>query len=200
MANESLKQCPDHPSLSQELAPPRNISAGRFSRREFVQKGISVAAWGGLLFSAGAGVKLGVQFFYPSVVFHPPSVFEIGRIHDFITGDAPDAHGVILVDDRFKKDLRFFVVREKNRIYALYARCPHLGCTVNWFSGIRTYKCPCHGSEFHSNGVNFAGPSPRPLDRLHIQINAAGNIVVDTDRIYAYAEFEEKKIYIETIA
>ncbi len=200
MCDESLELQPVITPENIPSAPTAQTRRSRLSRREFIQKGISITAWGGICFSAAAGLKLGVEFFYPQVVFHPPSVFEIGGMNDFFCRDDPDAHGVILVDDRFKKDHRFFVIREKNRIYALFARCPHLGCTVNWFSGIRTYKCPCHGSEFHSNGINFAGPSPRPLDRLHIQLNAAGNILVDVERIYSHAEFEENKIYIEVNA
>jgi cytochrome b6-f complex iron-sulfur subunit len=197
MYKESSDQRPQVNSDGVLHASHSNKQGPGLSRRELIQKSISIVAWGGICFSAAASVKMGIEFFYPSVVFHPPSVFEIGQVKNFITKEDPDANGVIVVNERFKKDHRFFVIREKNRIYALYARCTHLGCTVNWFSGIRTYKCPCHGSEFHSNGINFAGPAPRPLDRLHIQSNAVGNIIVDTDRIYSEKEFEDKKIFIE---
>jgi len=131
------------------------------------------------------------------VVFHPPSVFQIGRIEDFLSTEPPDAYGVISIDSRFKQDHRFFVVREKGRIYALFARCTHLGCTVNWFPGLRIFKCPCHGSEFHSDGREFAGPAPRPLDRLKIVLDSEGNMLVDTRVVLTAPEFEQKKAYIE---
>jgi cytochrome b6-f complex iron-sulfur subunit len=101
------------------------------------------------------------------------------------------------VDTRFKKDHRFFVVREKDRIYALFARCTHLGCTVNWFQDLNIFKCPCHGSEFHSNGVEFAGPAPRPLDRHHIAMDSEKRIIVDTAMVYSREEFEKQKIFIQ---
>lgn len=170
---------------------------GPSSRREFLQKGISVAGWGALFLGVGAGTFQTVRFFFPSVVFHPPSVFQIGRIEDFLSTEAPDAYGVISVDSRFKQDHRFFVVREAERIYALYARCTHLGCTVNWFQGLRIFKCPCHGSEFHSDGTEFAGPAPRPLDRLKISLDSEERILVDTRVVLTAREFEEKKAYIE---
>lgn len=167
------------------------------SRREFLQKGISVAGWGTLLLGLGAGTYETVRFFFPSVVFHPPSVYEIGRVEDFLSTEPADAYGVIAVDTRFKQNHRFFVIRDVNRIYALYARCTHLGCTVNWFPALRTFKCPCHGSEFHSDGKEFAGPAPRPLDRLKVSLNSKDKIQVDTRVIYTAREFEQKKAYIE---
>jgi cytochrome b6-f complex iron-sulfur subunit len=167
------------------------------SRREFLQRGLSAAGWGTLFVGLGAGTYETGRYFFPSVVFHPPSIYEIGRVEDFLSTEPPDAHGVIAVDSRFKKEHRFFVVRNVNRIYALYARCTHLGCTVNWFPSLRTFKCPCHGSEFHSDGKEFAGPAPRPLDRLKVTLDSKDKILVDTRVIYTAREFEQKKAYIE---
>ncbi len=175
----------------------REERTGGSGRREFLQKGISVAGWGALFAGSGAGLYQTVRFFFPSVVFHPPSVFEIGRVEDFQATESPDTHGVIFVDNRFKQEHRFFVVRESNRIYALFARCTHLGCTVNWFPGLRIFRCPCHGSEFHSNGREFAGPAPRPLDRLKISRDPKGNILVDVRVVLTARQFEEKMAYIE---
>ena len=166
------------------------------ARREFLEKGLSAVGWGSLFALAGAGAVETVRFFSPSVVFHPPSTYEIGTIDDFAAGADPDAYGVIHVEPKWKKEHRFFVIRESSRIYSLFARCTHLGCTVNWFPGLRIFKCPCHGSQFHSNGVNFAGPAPRPLDRLKIFMNAKGALVVDTSVIYDMEEFERREMFI----
>ena len=179
------------------LPPRKDDSAGGLSRREFLNKGIAVAGWGVMFASLGAGLYQGLRFLYPAVVFHPPSTYVIGQLRDFVTDERPDQYGVIFVDPRFKKDHRFFVVREAGRIYSLFARCTHLGCTVNWFEELNIFKCPCHGSEFHSNGVEFAGPAPRPLDRHHIAVDNGGNIIVDTARVYSKDEFEDQKIFIE---
>jgi cytochrome b6-f complex iron-sulfur subunit len=166
------------------------------SRREWLQRSLSIVGWGTLFGLSAAGAVETVRFFSPSVVFHPPSTFEIGTIDDFATSADPDTHGVMLVEPRWKTEHRFFVIRDQSRIYALFARCTHLGCTVNWFPGLHIFKCPCHGSQFYSNGINFAGPAPRPLDRLKIYLNARGNLEVDTAAVYDINEFEKQEVYI----
>ncbi|RJP26725.1 MAG: Rieske (2Fe-2S) protein [Candidatus Abyssobacteria bacterium SURF_5] len=174
----------------------RAMSEG-LSRRELLHKSLSVIGWGSLFALSGAGAIQTVRFFSPTVVFHPPSIFEIGTIDNFSSGADPDAYGVVFVEPRWKTEQRFFVIREASRIYALFARCTHLGCTVNWFPGLGIYKCPCHGSQFYSNGVNFAGPAPRPLDRLKISQNTRGNLVVDTSQIFTIEEFEKQEVFIK---
>ncbi|MBI4832135.1 MAG: Rieske 2Fe-2S domain-containing protein [Candidatus Lindowbacteria bacterium] len=185
-----------------ETSPTRNEQTGEtlapgITRRELFQKSLSVIGWGTLFGLTGVGAVETVRFFSPSVVFHPPSTFEIGTVSDFLMCADPDACGVVYVESKWKSEQRFFVVRETSRIYALYARCTHLGCTVNWFPGLKIFKCPCHGSQFYSNGVNFAGPAPRPLDRLKISTNARGNLVVDTSVVYDIKEFEKQKAFIK---
>lgn len=166
-------------------------------RREFLDKSLSVVGWG-TLFALGAGGTVeGVRFFTPSVVFRPPSTFEVGKVGDFASEGAPDAQGVILVEPRWKKDHRFFILRETNRVYALFARCTHLGCTINWFPNQNIFKCPCHGSQFRSNGTYFAGPAPRSLDLLRTFMNGEGNIVVDTSVVYRREQLEKVKAYVE---
>ncbi len=197
MKKEAVQLAQDPTAESASAGPGTTGEPAGASRREFLQKGISVAGWGALSIGIGAGSYQTVRFFFPSVVFHPPSVFQIGRVEDFLSTEAPDPHGVISVDSRFKPELRFFVVREPGRIYSLYARCTHLGCTVNWFPGLRIFKCPCHGSEFHSDGREFAGPAPRPLDRLMISLDSEDNILVDTRVVLTAREFEKKKAYID---
>ncbi|HVN84577.1 MAG TPA: Rieske 2Fe-2S domain-containing protein [Candidatus Binatia bacterium] len=160
------------------------------SRRELLARGLTVAGWGTFASVLGAGALETVSFFFPRVVFHPASTFRIGTPAAFIGGaESADAYGVMLIDERWKASQRFFVVRERDRIYATSARCAHLGCTVNWFADQRIFKCPCHGSEYHSNGTNFAGPAPRPLDRFRIELNLDGQLVVDTSIVYAPDRF-----------
>jgi cytochrome b6-f complex iron-sulfur subunit len=77
------------------------------------------------------------------------------------------------------------VVRKPERLFVIYARCTHLGCTPDWKESENKFKCPCHGSGYDTDGVNFEGPAPRPMDRAHIELNAQGQIVVDVNRLYA---------------
>jgi len=161
------------------------------SRRAFLERSLSIVGWGAYGTVLATGGFETVRFFYPRVLFRPPSTFRIGTPDAYRgTGERPDTYGVILVDDHWKSSQRFFVVRERDRVYALSARCAHLGCTVNWFQDLHTFKCPCHGSEYHGNGVNFAGPAPRPLDRLHIALNVDGDLVVDTAIVYSPDRFD----------
>jgi cytochrome b6-f complex iron-sulfur subunit len=46
------------------------------------------------------------------------------------------------------------------------------------------FHCPCHGSEYDPEGVNFAGPAPRPMDRCYVHLQADGSIQVDTSRLF----------------
>ncbi len=62
--------------------------------------------------------------------------------------------------------------------------CTHLGCTPDWKAGEQKFKCPCHGSGYDSDGINFEGPAPRPMDRAHVEIGTDGQIVVSLDKLY----------------
>ena len=170
----------------------------QITRREFVSRGMTVAGWGAFGVVLGAGAYETVEFFFPRVIFRPPSTFRIGTSERFAgsAGDA-DTYGVILVDERWKARQRFFVVREVERIYAISARCVHLGCTVNWFGDRRIFRCPCHGSEYRSNGTHFAGPAPRPLDRFRIDMNTEGELIVNTSIVYASDRFDVDGAYVE---
>jgi len=55
------------------------------------------------------------------------------------------------------------------KIEALSAVCPHLGCPVGWDG--KSFLCPCHNSRFGANGeIVGAGPAKRSLDPLPIEV------------------------------
>ena len=82
------------------------------------------------------------------------------------------------------------VTINKNRpIFAVFARCTHLGCTPRWYGTENKFKCPCHGSGFTNRGVNFEGPAPRPLERARVWIEADGILRVDVGQRYAHADW-----------
>lgn len=114
-----------------------------------------------------------VRFFFPRVLFEPSTRFRIGVPTDFAPG----------VDERFKQSHRIWVVREPGRLFAIYARCTHLGCSPNWIEAENKFKCPCHGSGYDREGRNFEGPAPRPMDRASIELDGDGQIVIDTSRL-----------------
>ncbi len=127
------------------------------------------------------------------MLFEKPSSFRIGSPDDFNTNGNRDYQ----VYENWKAEHSVWIVKEKNRIYAVHAKCTHLGCTPNYFAEEGLFKCPCHGSQFHCNGVNFAGPAPRPLDRCKIFVDGDGGISVDTSRIYTFKEFDNPGAYLK---
>ena len=44
--------------------------------------------------------------------------------------------------------------------------CTHLGCIVHWNGLERCWDCPCHGSQFATDGSVLNGPAVRPLARV----------------------------------
>ena len=67
---------------------------------------------------------------------------------------------------------------------ALRTVCTHLGCTPNWLEGEQKFKCPCHGSGFYKDGINFEGPAPRPLERYAIRLADDGQLEVDKSKTF----------------
>ena len=49
------------------------------------------------------------------------------------------------------------------QIHAVSAICTHLGCTVGFNRGDRTWDCPCHGSRFDVDGRVIQGPAIEDL-------------------------------------
>ena len=133
--------------------------------------------WG--VFTAFSGLTLlgFLRSAFPRVLFTPPSTFKAGVPADFIIGE---------VSTKFQKDQRVWIIREDKGMYALWAKCTHLGCTPRWLTAENKFKCPCHGSGFYKTGINFEGPAPRPLERLRITLAEDGQLVIDKGVKYLY--------------
>ncbi len=56
------------------------------------------------------------------------------------------------------------------KIEALSAVCPHLGCAIGWDPDAKNYLCPCHDSRFQQDGARMSGPSERGLDPLPVTV------------------------------
>ncbi len=161
----------------------------KINRRGFLK----ILGWGSFFLTIGVSIPATVRFLFPRVLFEKPSTFKIGYLDEFRI-DESSSHRVY---EDWKSEHGVWIIREKGRLYALNARCTHLGCTPNYFPYEGLFKCPCHGSQFYRNGANFTGPAPRPLDRLKIYIDDEGMITVDKAKVYTYKDFDKKGAYLK---
>ncbi len=116
------------------------------------------------------------RFFLPRTLFEPATVFKIGYPEEYGLG----------VDTKWQQKYRIWVDRTPDRLFVIYARCTHLGCTPDWKPADNKFKCPCHGSGYDSEGINFEGPAPRPMDRAHVERSPDAQVLVDVARLYQW--------------
>lgn len=84
---------------------------------------------------------------------------------------------------------RFFLVRAQDGGFmALYRRCPHLGCTINWDHGTEEFICPCHASSFDVHGNYNNTLIPRPLDMFAVTIENE-KVMVDVSQRHQREQF-----------
>jgi len=70
-----------------------------------------------------------------------------------------------------KGDPYYLITNEDKTIskFALNAVCTHLGCVVPWNKAQNKFMCPCHGSQYNSEGKVVRGPAPLSLALSHIE-------------------------------
>ena len=141
---------------------------------ELVNKSRRRILWACIWGYLGVNFLMFLRFFFPRAIYEPNPIVNIGYASDFAMG----------VNQEFLMSNRIWVVKEPDRLFVIYARCTHLGCTPEWKASENKFKCPCHGSGYDSEGVNFEGPAPRPMDRAHVELDPTGRIIVDTSRLY----------------
>jgi cytochrome b6-f complex iron-sulfur subunit len=146
---------------------PNNSAVDQRRRRlAWIGIGAFLAAWFLAFF----------RFFLPRTLFEPRTSFKIGYPSDYALG----------VDTKWQQKFRIWVDRTPDRLFVIYARCTHLGCTPDWKPSENKFKCPCHGSGYDSEGINFEGPAPRPMDRARVELAADGQVIVDVSKLYQW--------------
>jgi cytochrome b6-f complex iron-sulfur subunit len=169
-----------------DYARPSAPTAADTTRRSFF------AAAAGVLFGSSLAVGftslavthlmwlLGLaRFMFPNILIEPPTRFKVGFPDQFAPGQ---------VETKFIPQFGVWIVRYEfdgqPMVYALKSVCTHLGCTPNWLEAEQKFKCPCHGSGFYKDGINFEGPAPRPLERYAIGLAEDGQLLVDKSRTF----------------
>ncbi|HEV2176482.1 MAG TPA: Rieske 2Fe-2S domain-containing protein [Terriglobia bacterium] len=167
------------PTPAKPAAPPRptrTVAAKHEEEKTQPNKMRRRLIWTAVWAYLAANFLMFLRFFFPRALFEPSTVHTIGYPTDFSLG----------VDERFKQSDRIWVVKEPDRLFVIFARCTHLGCTPDWKPAENKFKCPCHGSGYTPEGINFEGPAPRPMDRAHVELDPTGRIVTDTSRLYMW--------------
>jgi cytochrome b6-f complex iron-sulfur subunit len=134
-----------------------------------------------LTFGAVTGTALGAL--YPVInYFIPPSSGATGggltakdaAGNDIVVSEYLKTH---LAGDRslaqgLKGDPTYIVVKEDMSIasYGISAVCTHLGCVVPWNASESKFICPCHGSQYNSEGKVVRGPAPLSLALAHATV------------------------------
>jgi len=161
-------------------AAAKKASAGADAgRRAFAGSGALTVGW--IAFGAGTGLAVGpafARFMMPNVLEEPDPRVRVGKLQNYMQM-TPGA-----VNEDFKPQ-GIWMIRLEGRIAALNIICTHLGCIPNWLPNERKFKCPCHGSGYYQNGINFEGPTPRPLERFKIIVED-GIVIVDKSKKYHY--------------
>ena len=158
------------------------------SRRNFIR----ASFWGGLGLALLGTVGSLLDFMYPRGIKGFGSPVPAGNISEFRKGGDP-VHfitGQFWLVNLDPSEMRAGGSGGGDGLLALWHKCPHLGCTVPWRSGFTWdndqgwYRCPCHGSTYTKSGIRVFGPAPRSMTTMRVEVDAAGNITVQTgDRL-----------------
>lgn len=157
--------------MAEKLSPKKPVAVEKqgsiwLGRRDFFGR----AGWAAFFSFVGTMLVGSIRFMFPRVLFEPSPVFKAGY---------PDDYPVGTVSTKWVKDKRVWIIRNEQGFFAIHALCTHLGCTPRWLDAENKYKCPCHGSGFTREGVNFEGPAPRPLERVRITLAEDGQLLID---------------------
>jgi cytochrome b6-f complex iron-sulfur subunit len=179
------------PASTQPAAPAKSAAVVESTSEPKVNKMRRWIVWSSVATFLITDFLMFVRFFLPRSILEPSSVSRIGPPGDYALG----------VDTKWQQQYRIWVTKTSDRLFVIYARCTHLGCTPDWKASENKFKCPCHGSGYDSEGINFEGPAPRPMDRAKVALDAEGQVVVDTGKLFDWQKggvnhFDDKDAFI----
>ncbi|MEH1850944.1 MAG: Rieske 2Fe-2S domain-containing protein [Nostoc sp.] len=78
----------------------------------------------------------------------------------------------ILVKGLPDSSVDYLIIQDGPKIaeYAINPICTHLGCTVSWDLEKNHFICPCHGSQYDSQGRVVQGPAKRSLPLITVVV------------------------------
>jgi cytochrome b6-f complex iron-sulfur subunit len=172
-----MKGEPEMKNNTEQAGDQTNV---RLTRRGFLKLGLGTV-------SAIVAVEAGTGgFLYlrtRSLENRQGGIVVTGKLEDFPHGSVTE----------FAEDGFYLMRTLDGGFLAIYRRCPHLGCTVNWEADKERYYCPCHASSFDAFGTYEGPPVPRSLDLFEVYVEN-GEIIVDTSRIQQREQYSPDQL------
>jgi cytochrome b6-f complex iron-sulfur subunit len=174
------------------------MTEGRFLRdATLITRRAFVAMIGWLIFLGGVTIAAVTSLFFlrPNALYEDPAEFKAGKPSEY-----PEGSTTVFTDKRVALN------RDPDGFYAISLICTHLGCTPREFTDVTKdlidkgalvqgedgkpvttalpgFKCPCHGSRYFRDGVNFFGPAPRPMDHVEVVMTPDGRLLIDRSKV-----------------
>lgn len=151
-----------------------DAAAPRVARRRFLQ---IVSGIGAGISAALIGVPV-IRAFITPALSAPPKNDWLKVTDDIALLDVgtPIRLNVVVteqdawIESRTVKTVWLFT-EDGEKFTAYSGRCTHLGCGFVYDKDADDFTCPCHKGHFDvRTGKVLAGPPPRPLDRLEVDI------------------------------
>ncbi len=132
---------------------------GKKDRRDFLN----------ILLGGTLATFLGM-IFYPALKYLvPPKLPEANVSSVLVCTEAemvPNAGRLF----KFGRKPALLIETPEGEVKAFFATCSHLDCTVQYRDDKKIIWCACHNGQYDLNGINIAGPPPRPLTPLKVHI------------------------------
>ena len=96
-----------------------------------------------------------------------------------VENNSPDADGYLAIGTAQELNDKGYIINSQsnvivfrsgnNNLSAVSLLCTHQGCKVDWKNSSNILSCPCHGSEFTSDGNVLKGPAQSPLSTFDVK-------------------------------
>jgi menaquinol-cytochrome c reductase iron-sulfur subunit len=147
-------------------------------RRKFLKVATCALGGGVGLVVAGPALTLLAEPAGKVTVTTPTTPLDLGSVEQFRVGAEPHRVDVVapIVKDAWMAARNVVLgaawIRRTapDKLVALSAVCPHLGCAIGWDGGAGNFLCPCHDSRFSVAGDKLTGPSERGMDELPLAV------------------------------
>ena len=117
---------------------------------------------------------------YPVILFLIPPALSESQQNNVLAGTSNELKPNSAKIFKFGSRPGILVRTSTGEFRAFSAICTHLNCTVQYRDDLQHIWCACHGGQFDLNGINIAGPPPRPLEQY--EVNLSGDDVVVSKR------------------